>query len=207
MCACENSAIMVHNSFFNNNKAVGDEAGILDAGNGGGMHLSQCHLAFFSGMNDLNENQAGNGGAIYASQSNLFVEAQSLTEMNSNLATHNGGALHLTMSTLLEVRKNIIYVIENRAIETGGGLHVANSTLIIDGMPQFSVLITKQTMEEDLAWREALKSMEYHLKMTALILYLIKPVMMELYMCMMRQTLTCVQLIPYGMQHGQLNAF
>ena len=62
-------------------------------------------------------------------------------------------------------------------------------------------------MEEDLAWREALKSMEYHLKMIALILYQIEPVMMELYMCMMRQTLTCVQLIPYGMQHGQLNAF
>ena len=74
------------------------------------MHLSQCHLAFFSGMNDLNENQAGNGGALYTSQSNLlnFVEAQSLTEMNSNLATHNGGALHLTMSILLEVRRNII---------------------------------------------------------------------------------------------------
>ena len=65
----------------------------FSTGNGGGMHLSQCHLAFFSGMNDLNENQAGNGGALYTSQSNLFVEAQSLTEMNSNLATHNGGAL------------------------------------------------------------------------------------------------------------------
>ena len=67
-------------------------------GNGGGMHLSQYHLIFFNGMNELNENQAGNGGAIYASQSNLIVEAQSLTKMNSNLAICNRGALYLTMS-------------------------------------------------------------------------------------------------------------
>ena len=31
MCTCENSTIMVHNSFFNNNKAVSNEAGVLDA--------------------------------------------------------------------------------------------------------------------------------------------------------------------------------
>ena len=35
----------------------------------------------------------------------------------------------------------------------------------------------------------------------------IEPVTVELYMYMMRQTLICVRLIPYGMQHGQLNAF
>ena len=103
---------------------------------GGGMHLSESNLNLLNDINGLNENQADYGGAIYASQSTLHIEAQSLTEMNSNVALHNGGALFLVMSNL-QVGGDTTYITGNRAYETGGGLHATNSTIVIDGKLEF----------------------------------------------------------------------
>ena len=117
----------------NHSTSIGDNIALQ---NGGGVHLSECFLVLFSGINKINRNHATNGGAIYASQSEIIVETKSLlTEAEFNSAAGSGGAMYLNMSRF-EVRKNTMYIIGNTAIETGGGLHAVNSTTLIEGVLQ-----------------------------------------------------------------------
>ena len=100
------------------------------------MYLHDGQVVFLGNIM-LNENEAHDGGAIYSSNSEVFMEMYSSTEISTNSVVNNGGGLYLTMSKL-DVRGNNLYITKNQANKTGGGLHAANTSIIIEDVVRFT---------------------------------------------------------------------
>ena len=144
LCIRNSTLILVANSTFRYNSAMGD-AGVLDVenstvtvmnstfdhnsarGNGGVMH-SRLHPIFCTIYRSsfTNNKAGGNGGVVYAGRAGSQVKVNDSIFAHNN-ATERGGALVIAGSTLVLAKSTIV----NNTASMGGAISACNSRVTV----------------------------------------------------------------------------